>query len=237
MDFPFLPNISIRIEVNCFLFIDRFRNILKGEQGYKLEKQKVHSNLLLFGHDDNDLPADLSIILRCDKKEDNRIFIEAQSIEWVEKPIDYDEYVNTIGKLTRPLLKIYNKLYSTNRRLTVPSKEQITPKLSKYPKRFFEQFLEYANRTFLSQPSWRHYYSFIICCHSRKEYLGAEEIIYLLKNAGFNDYYCNKLYSIFEHGWGILEQLPESKERALLKKMREEIKQERRKEDIDINKN
>lgn len=237
MGFPFLPNISIRTDVNSLLFMDRFRNILEGEQGYRVEKQESHSKLLLFCHDDNDLPDDLSLILRCDKREDCRIFIEAVSTDWVEKPTDYDEYVNIISKLTRPLLKIYNKLYSTNRRLTVPSKEQLIPKLSKYPERFFNQFLEYANRTFLSQLSWRHYYSFIICCHRRNEYLGLEEFTYLLKKAGFNDYYCDKLYSIFEHGWGILEQLPESKERAWRKKMREKIKQEQKKEDIDTDHN
>ena len=233
MDFQFLPNISIRTEVNSLLFIDRFRNILKDQRGYKFEKNKSNSKLLLFGHDNSELPADLSLILRCDKKEDYRVFIEAQSIDWVEKPVDYDKYVEIIGKLTRTLLKVYNKLYSTNRRLTVPSKDQITPKLSKHPESFFNHFLEYANRTFLSQPSWRHYYSFIICCHSRNQYLGSEEITYLLKNAGFNDYYCDKLYSIFEHGWGILEQLPESKRRAWRKKMREKIKEEQRQENLD----
>ena len=232
MGFPFLPNISIRTEVNSLLFIDRFRNILKDAQGYKFEKKKSNSKLLLFGHDNSDLPADLSLILRSDKKKDYRVFIEAESIDWVEKTIDYDKYVEIIGKLTRPLLKIYNKLYSTNRRLTVPSKQQITPKLSKYPERLFNRFVKYANRSFLSQRSWRHYYTFIICCHWRNEYLGSGEIAYLLKNAGFNDYYCDKLYSIFEHGWGILEQLPESKERAWRKRMREKIKEEQRQENI-----
>lgn len=110
MDFPFLPNISIRTDVDSILFLDRFRNIVKGEQGYRVEKQESHSKLLLFGHDDNDLPANLNLIFRCNKKEDYRIFIDAESTDWIEKPIDYDEYVKIIRKLTRPLLRIYNKL-------------------------------------------------------------------------------------------------------------------------------
>jgi uncharacterized lipoprotein len=52
------------------------------------------------------------------------------------------------------------------------------------------------------------------------------ELEYLLKEAGFNNYYCENLCSIFEHGWDLLDQLPESKLRALRKKIRQEEKQE-----------
>jgi hypothetical protein len=90
----------------------------------------------------------------------------------------------------------------------------------------FQYFVNYANKTFLSRDSWKHFYEFIIYCHRRNEHLGYEELEYLLKEAGFNDYYCEKLCCIFERGWDLLDQLPESKLRAFRKKIREQEKKE-----------
>ena len=159
-------------------------------------------------------------------QDQERVQVELTSTSWAESGPSYEKYVGLVMHYLKPLLSIYNKKYNTNRRFRIPAKEKLEPKLSEIAERLFQRFIKYANKTFLGQYSWIHFYEFIIWCHRRNERLSSKELEYLLKKAEFNDFYCEKLCSVFKHGWDLLEQLPESKERAWRKKMRKQIKQE-----------
>jgi hypothetical protein len=75
--------------------------------------------------------------------------------------------------------------------------------------------------TLLSHASWEHFYSFIISCYYRNGYVAGEDLEYLLAEAGFGEYYREKLCTVFEHGWRLLDQLPENQLRAWKRRLRE----------------
>jgi hypothetical protein len=119
-----------------------------------------------------------------------------------------------------PLLKAYNKQHAGNRKLHFQTKVQVTPKLAKGPASLFHRFTTNANMTLLSHASWEHFYSFIISCHQRNEYVAGEDLEYLLAEGGFGGYHREKLCTVFEHCWRLLDQLPENQLRALKRRLR-----------------
>lgn len=231
IDDYFLPCISIKADVSPHEFLVRMGEIAEEYGGIDVRKNylsdKSFPNLtLLFTTDKSDDLENLYGMFSIRPRDKERVWAELTSKSWAESGPKYEEYVGLVVRYLKPLVSMYNKKYSTKRRFRIPSKDSLRPKLSKCAARIFQYFVNYANKTFLSRISWRHYYDFIIYCHRRNEYLSNEELEYLLKEAGFNDYYCENLCSIFEHGWDLLEQLPESKLRAWRKKIRKQIKQE-----------
>jgi len=232
IDDYFLPCISIKVDVSPHEFLVRMGEIAEEYGGIDVRKNylsdKSFPNLtLLFTTDKSDDLENLWGMFSIRPRDKERVWTELTSKSWAESGPKYEEYVGLVLRYLKPILSMYNKKYSTNRRFKIPSKDSLKPKLSECAARLFQYFVNYANKTFLSRVSWRHFYDLIIYCHRRNEYLNYEGLEYLLKEAGFNDYYCEKLCSIFEHGWDLLDQLPESKLRAWRKEMRQQIEQER----------
>lgn len=224
MSFPFLPDMWIRTDADAPLFLRRLKDIARQLSQVGIEHQK---QILTLVPTEPDVPEKLRIVLSSDKEQETRIFVNAEANGWREVNPDYEEYTALTRRFIGPVLKAYNKRYRSNRRLHVQTIAQLTPKLSQYPAKFFDDFTTNANKSFLSRTSWRHFYKFIICCHRRNEYVSWDEIEFLLRQAGFGEYYCEKLYMIFEHGWGILEELPDSKMKAWQRRMREQEIKER----------
>jgi hypothetical protein len=231
IDDYFLPHISIKADVSPHEFLVRMGEIAEEYGGIDVRKNylsdKSFPNLtLLFTTDKSDDLENLCGMFSIRPRDKERVSAELTSKSWAESGPKYEEYVGLVVHYLKPLVSMYNKKYSTKRRFRIPSKDSLRPKLSECVARIFQYFVNYANKTFLSRISWRHFYDFIIYCHRKNEYLSNEELEYLLKEVGFNDYYCENLCSIFEHGWHLLEQLPESKLRHWRKKIRKQIKQE-----------
>jgi len=232
IDDYFLPCISIKADVSPHEFLPRMGEIAKRYGNIRdvrknyLSDKSLHNLSLLFATDTSGGLENLRGMFTIRPRDKERVWAELTSQSWAEVGPTYDEYVGLVLRYLKPLLSVYNKKYNTNRRFRIPSKDSLKPTLSECAVRIFQHFVQYANKTFLSTISWGHFYDFIICCHRTNEYLSNEELEYLLKDAGFNDYYCETLCSIFRHGWDLLEQLPESKLRAWRKEMRKQIKQE-----------
>jgi len=231
IDDYFLPRISIKADVSPYEFLVRMGEMAEEYGGIDVRKNylsgKSFPNLtLLFTTDNSDDLENLCGMFSIRPRDKKRVWAELTSKSWAESGPKYEEYVGLVVRYLKPLVSMYNKKYSTKHRFRIPSKDSLRPKLSECAARIFQYFVNYANKTFLSRISWRHFYDFIIYCHRKNEYLSNEELEYLLKEAGFNDYYCENLCSIFEHGWDLLEQLPKSKLRAWRKKIRKQIKQE-----------
>lgn len=232
IDDYFLPVISVKLDVSPHEFLVRmgeiaehYGNIIDVRKNYLSDETSLNLTLRFTTAKSKDL-KNLCGMFTVGSQNKERIRVELASTSWAESGPKYEEYVDLVKRYLKPLLSTYNKKYNTNRRFLIPSKGSLEPKLSERAARSFRRFANYANKSFLSQDSWIHFYEFIICCHKRNEGLSFEELEYLLKKDGFNDFYCEKLCSIFEHGWDLLEQLPESKLRAWRKKMRKQIKQE-----------
>lgn len=222
----------IKADVESPLFLSRLEKLARQPPHCFAEHQdradpSAEISILTLVPNEPDIPKGFHIILFPDRQIQYRVVVDAEARGWVEAYPDYEEYTALTRRFIRPLLKVYNKRYRSNRRLHVQTKEQLRPKLSHYPAQLFHHFVDNANKSFLSQKSWRDFYKLIICCHRRNEYLTWDDVEFLLKEAGFGDYYCERLYTIFEHGWGILEELPESKLRAWRRQMREQERRER----------
>jgi len=232
IDDYFLPVISVKLDVSPYEFLvrmgeiaDHSGNIIDVRKNYLSDETFLNLTLRFTTAKSKGI-KNLCGMFTVSSQDKERVRVELTSISWVESIPKYEEYVDLVMRYLKPLLSTYNKKYNTNRRFLIPSKNSLEPKLSEHAARLFRRFVNYANKSFLSQYSWIHFYEFIICFHHHNEWLIFEELEYLLKKAGFNDYYSKELCSIFEHGWYLLEQLPESKLRAWRKKMRKQIKQE-----------
>lgn len=232
IDDYFSPCISIKADVSPYEFLVRIGEIAEHcgkiidiRKNYLSDKSFPNLSLL-FTTDESGELENLCGMFSIKPRDKERVWAELTSKSWAESGPKYEEYVGLVMHYLKPLLSMYNKKYSTNRRFRIPSKDSLRPKLSECAARLFQYFVRYANKTLLNIISRRHFYDLIIYCHQRNEYLSYEELEYLLKEAGFNDYYCEKLCSLFEHGWDLLDQLPESKLRAQRKKIRQEEKQE-----------
>ncbi|MBN1805112.1 MAG: hypothetical protein JW837_07675 [Sedimentisphaerales bacterium] len=234
IDDYFLPRISIKTDVSPYEFLVRMGEIAEEHGGIGVHKNYLSDKsfqylTLLFTTDKSKGLENLCGMFTISPRYKERVWAELSSKSWAESGPKYEQYVGLVERYLKPLLSMYNKKYNTNRRFRIPSKDSLEPKLSECAARLFKHFVDYANKTFLSRYSWVHFYEFIIYCHCRNERLGSKELEYLLKKAEFNDFYCEKLCSIFDHGWDLLEQLPESKLRAFRKKIREQEKQEQEK--------
>jgi hypothetical protein len=233
IDDYFLPIISVKVDVSPHEFLVRMGEIaehnsdIKDVQKNHLADKLIQNLSILFKTEKSDGLESLCGMFTTRPRNKERVWVELSSKSWAEYSPTYEEYVYLIVRYLKPLLSMYNKKYNTNRRFRIPSKDSLRSKFSKCTARLFQHFVNYANKTHLSRINWKHFYDFIICCHGRYEYFSYEELEYLLKEAGFNGYYCEKLCSIFEHGWDLLEQLPESQLRARLKQMRKQKIQER----------
>lgn len=233
MSFPFLPDMWIRADTEAPVFLSRLRDLSQQLSHVSIENQNrigqsMEINTLILAPTEPDVPKGLRIVLFPSKgKKNNHIFVETKAIGWSESYPEYEEYTAFTKRFIVPLLKTYNRYYHSNRRLYIQTQAQLIPKLSKYPAQLFDYFTTNANKSFLSRRGWRDFYKFIICCHRRNEYISSDELKFLLRQAGFGEYYCEKLYMIFEHGWGILEELPDSKLKAWRRRMREQDKKVR----------
>jgi len=234
IDDYFLPVISIKLDVSPYDFLIRMGEIAEHSSNIQdvrknyLSDESFLNLSLTFTDDESKGLVNLCGMFTASSQNQERVRVELTSTSWAGSGPTYEEYVGLVEHYLKPLLSIYNKKYNTNRRFRIPSKDRLEPRLSEAASKLFQRFVNYANKTFLSQDSWIHFYEFIIYCHRKNERLSSETLEYLLKKAGFNDFYCEKLCSIFEHGWELLEQLPESRERVWRKKIREQEKEEQK---------
>jgi hypothetical protein len=233
MGFPFLPDMWIRADAEVPVFLSRLKDLSQQLPHVGIEYQKrigksKELSVLTLVPTGPDVPEGLRIVLSSSKKQkNNHIFVETKASGWSEPYPEYEEYTALTKRFIDPLLRAYNKFYRSNRRLYVQTQTQLTPKLSQYPAKLFDYFTTNANKSFLGRRSWRDFYKFIICCHRRNEYVSSDELKFLLRQVGFEEYYCEKLYMIFEHGWEILEELPDSKLKAWRRRIREQERKER----------
>lgn len=217
-----LPNISIKSDTSPPGFLSRIAEIGKNfEIEYRENRETDGSALglsLTFKKPEQYGLENLygSFVVR--PWDNERVWVEMSSTTWAISPPSYDQYVQLTKRLLGPFLNEYNKRYKTGRRFHIPKKEQLEPKLSPIISKVFDRFVNSANKSFLHPNDWRNFYSFVRVCHNRRTYLTAEELERLLLKVGFNDYYAEKLSSIYEHGRGILrkEFYPEHIQKLLL---------------------
>lgn len=92
-------------------------------------------------------------------------------------------------------------------------RKRLTPEQSEPFHSLFTEFCENANRSGLDRRSWRDFYRLIIATHRRNRPVPLYRLRALLQEAEFSEYFRDRLSSVYETGWDLLECLPESEMR------------------------
>jgi len=143
----------------------------------------------------NHVGLGVQLIARSELK--GRIAVEIRASYWSPDPPTFDIYCEAARDLLSPMLKIFNKQTGNRLRLRIPTKSQLTPKLSPASAKLFERFIRMANKSALHPLDWRRFYAFV---HDSRMYpLHETDMTRLLESRGFSRSYAIEIASIYRH--------------------------------------
>ena len=139
----------------------------------------------------------LGVQLIARSKLKGRIAVEVRASRWSPNPPTFDVYCEAARDLLSPILKTFNKQTGSRLRLRIPTKSQLTPKLSPASSKLFERFIRMANKSALHPLDWRRFYAFV---HGSRMYpLHESDMTRLLESRGFSSCYASEIASIYKH--------------------------------------
>lgn len=200
-----LPNITINIDVAAEVFLDRLEDIaiksdefdvrrLSYSDGYQILNLKYRS---ISPH------KELSGQILTKPSVAESVRVEVRAAKWQPKPPTFETYVEAAKTIFQPLLKEYNKQYSSRRRLNVQSKADTEFRLPPKARQIFDYFMIQANKENLHPTDWENFYNFIWFCASYNVRASHEDIQSLLVKEGFARGYAEYIADIFTHGFEI----------------------------------
>jgi len=208
-----LPDIKIRPDVAPKLFLERLQQVVLTQGTWVLRNfeegfGQPHDLFLLLGYHAPDHALAKELIAQFifkPLKGPARIAVEMKAKSWAGGVATYDSYVGA-ARLLQPLLSYYNRVYQTRLRLQIQKRAALLPRLSYWPKLFFDQFINMANKSGLHSYDWSRFYDFLIVCQVLRAKLTEDDLVYLLIHAGFDDEYARDIASVYEHGRAILRR-------------------------------
>ncbi len=127
-----------------------------------------------------------------------RILLEMRAERWDPDPPTRAIYCGVATELMLPLLKTYNRTYSTRHRFRVQKAILKGTRLSPLTKTLFERFAILANTSSLHPLDWDRFYAFVR--ESRQE-LPGYELRAMLIDRGFSSEKAQHLSEIYAHLW------------------------------------
>ena len=202
-----LPNIKIKPDVAPSEFLTRLRNldlpldVWKIGGFYEGTSEEYISLQLDYIGDEPGIPNVLTAWLICAAEYDeDRVLVEMKTPGGIAT---YDTYVNA-AVLLKPSLRLYNQTHGARVRLGIESREQLEPKLPPKARKFFDGFVNLANKGALHHLDWQRFYIFVRTAHRVRLRLHEVDISYLLVREGFDEESARHIADIYEHGRGIL---------------------------------
>lgn len=222
-----LPDISIKLDSTPKEFISRVEKLAQ-KLGFKTE---LHNDCLgSFGYDilniaqseasyaigpiiqlinngehkidekeDFSVPTKVEVI----KQNNQRIEIEARSTVWDPFQLSSEEYVKTAKELINPILREYNRIYKTNRRLKIQAKKQYV--IPEKAKNLLTKFAILANKKSVHPLDWQRFYAFIFHSHKQNTNISQCMVFSFLKDTGFTNEKATFLSDIYFHCRELLE--------------------------------
>jgi|GEM_PF-3180697 len=137
------------------------------------------------------------------KQNNQRIDIEARSTVWDPLHLSSEEYVKTAKELVNPILREYNRIYKTNRRLKIQAKKPyIIPEKTK---ELLTRFANLANKKMIHPFDWKRFYAFVFHCHKQSAKVSQCMVSSFLKDSGFTNEKANFLSDLYYHFREFLE--------------------------------
>jgi hypothetical protein len=160
-----------------------------GEEGYHVVNFRY---LKLSPHDE----AGGQLIAYKDSK--NRIAVEMRASTWNPDPPSRGTYCEAARTIIGPILKKYNRTYSTRHRFRIEKAPGHFVKISMKTGEMLNRFAVLANKSSLHPLDWKRFYEFVR--KSRQE-LPNDQLSSLLAEKGFSGSYAEHLAEIYEHLW------------------------------------
>ena len=193
-----LPIISIKVK-KTQEFIDRLEEIAS-KNGFVHVEKKSDTNkntILTIEHDSQNKHEGLCGQLI---SQSNKIVkIEVRASRWNPTPVTYEVFTQEALSLFEPLVEKYNKLYKSEYKIEVQSKEELEPKLTSEVQTAFDYFLNSANVGSLHPRDWERFYYFVYECRAKKSKLSEDDILYLLYSKGFSEDMARYMANIYRH--------------------------------------
>ncbi|MCK4824782.1 hypothetical protein KA005_54015, partial [bacterium] len=161
-----LPNISVKVDAPPLEFVNRLEPIAEQSGAFDIDKVLDMPGFGGFGSL-NLMPKNTNqheelvgqIIIYPDEK--SRVFIEMRAKRWNPDPPTYKTYIEAARLVFEPLIRAYNKVYNSRRRLNIQAKIVKEPTLPPEIKKRFKTFVICANKSALHTNDWECFYRFI----------------------------------------------------------------------------
>lgn len=205
-----LPPITIKPDTAPRDFIGRLHGLLQGSgkfdrdlhEDFLGEKGHLILEIIPLWESEHE---DLYGQVICDPEYSGEsVSIEIRARRWNPDPPNYDAYAHAAKQIFIPILKEYNKAYSTRLRMNIKSKESLEPKLSPKLKAAFHSFVVAANKSSLHPLDWRRFYSFVHVAHAYRSKLDDIQLSRILVKSGFTDDCAREIASVYQHGRELL---------------------------------
>ncbi|RCV88344.1 hypothetical protein [Billgrantia montanilacus] len=199
-----LPPIKIKADCLPRDFVHRLNKMVASLGSYtpRYEKDFMGESgfdILNLEYTGNTQYKDFIVQFICVPNDAEYVSFEVRASRWVPNdPPTYDEYVKVASEHGKRILSEYNKAHSSRRRLSIPSKEKLEPKLSPMCDALFSRFVNLANKQALHPLDWNRFYEFVTYCKNRRKYSG-EDIARLLQKEGFSAQYSEYIGSVYRH--------------------------------------
>lgn len=192
-----LPRIDVRIHGEVREFMDRFAELARKSMKYRVEvkyncdhcpEMQAVNFVPLFNTPHTGLFGQFVYF----SKYKSRMHVEVAAMRWsmAEPARDalrptYETYVEAARQMFDGLVRSYNRIHHTKRRLNIQPRETMEPILPPGAQKVFEHFALRANKSDLHPLDWNRFYMFVRYCHTRRVVLGEESLCRILVRSGF----------------------------------------------------
>lgn len=136
--------------------------------------------------------------------DDARIQVHLHAYRWNPEPPTYEIYVAAARELLQPLLRRYNIVHRSNRKLRITSRAASEPQLPTMARELFVAFAIDARKSGLREADWRRFYRFIRHASGHNLRISRDDLHWLLVSAGFSIDHAAEIADVYEHGRGLL---------------------------------
>ena len=139
-----LPDVTIFSDVSAAECLARFEQIADSQDGYETYRENAPEisggwELLGLRVEAPETHRGLAGQLIATPLDNPRLLVKVLATRWKPK-LSYDVYVSAIHEVFDPLLREYNRVYESRRRLTFPRKESLEPRLPPKSNKAFQRF-------------------------------------------------------------------------------------------------
>jgi len=199
-----LPGIDIAVRIEPREFLERMADIAEKDERFSVERHydsallRNRLDIVNFRYHGSSPHTGVGGQLIARDDIPGRILVEMRAECWAPDPPTRAIYCAAANGLMLPLLKAYNRTYSTRHRFRIQKAVLKGTKLSPRTKILFERFAVLANTASLHPLDWGRFYALV---REGRQELPGHELRAMLVARGFSNQKAEHLSEVYGHLW------------------------------------